>query len=181
MDIKIKKNKTEGITLVALSITIIVLLILAGIAVYSGKETIQKAKLEELKTNMLLIKAKARESVEEANFKLGLNFDPTTEEGTSKLSEVRQEIYEGNAGLEKVSKLTNVVIPNEVPQDESVYYVTEDTMEKWGLDKIQLDDGEVYLIKFNEIKSDENEVGVEIYNNIGFDNRYSLTEIEQIQ
>lgn len=179
MNIKIKEHKTEGITLVALSITIIVLLILAGIAVYSGKETIQKAKLEELKTNMLLIKAKARESVEEANFKLGLNFDSTTEEGASKLSKVKQEIYEEKAGLKKASELQNVSIPIEV--DDSIYYVTEDTMKKWGLDKIQLDNGEVYLIKFNEIKTDKNEVGVEIYNNIGFDNRYSLTEIEQIQ
>ena len=38
---RIKENK--GVTLVALTITIVVLLIIASIGVYSGKETIQKA------------------------------------------------------------------------------------------------------------------------------------------
>ena len=56
---KVKNNK--GITLIALTITIIILLILASITIYSGKESIKKAQLESLKTNMLLIKAKAKE------------------------------------------------------------------------------------------------------------------------
>ena len=64
---KVKNNK--GITLIALTITIIILLILASITIYSGKESIKKAQLESLKTNMLLIKAKAKEYVEQASFK----------------------------------------------------------------------------------------------------------------
>ena len=67
---KIKNEK--GITLVALAITIIVLLIIAGIGYNYGKEAIQKAQLEELRTNMLLIEAKAKGLVEEVNFKIGL-------------------------------------------------------------------------------------------------------------
>ena len=63
---KVKNNK--GITLIALTITIIILLILASITIYSGKESIKKAQLESLKTNMLLIKAKAKEYVEQASF-----------------------------------------------------------------------------------------------------------------
>jgi len=47
-------KNSKGITLVALVITITVLLIIAGISVYNGKETIGKAKLEELKTNGFL-------------------------------------------------------------------------------------------------------------------------------
>ena len=66
-----KENK--GITLVALTITIIVLLIIAGIAIYSGNDIIKNAKLESLKTNMLLIQAKAKDYCEEASFKLGTN------------------------------------------------------------------------------------------------------------
>ena len=45
-----KKNKNRGITLASLVITIIVLLIIAGISVYSGTDIIKRAKLEELKT-----------------------------------------------------------------------------------------------------------------------------------
>ena len=48
-------RKERGVTLVALVITVVVLLIIASIAVYSGSDTVRKAKLEELRTNMLLI------------------------------------------------------------------------------------------------------------------------------
>ena len=66
----LKENR--GVTLLALVITIVVMIIIAGIAVYTGTDTIKKAKLEELKTNMLLIEAKAKGLVEEVNFKIGL-------------------------------------------------------------------------------------------------------------
>ena len=55
--------KNKGITLVALTITIIILLIIAGISISVGKSMIKKANLEELKTNMLLIKTKGKEYV----------------------------------------------------------------------------------------------------------------------
>ena len=73
-----KNNK--GITLIALTITIVVLLILASITVFYGKDNIDKANLENLKTNMLLIDAKAKEYCEEANFKIGTNPDPSQDD-----------------------------------------------------------------------------------------------------
>ena len=95
----------RGITLVALVVTIIVLLILAGIGINTGISSMEKVKLEELKTNMLLIEAKARECVEEANFRMGATTDETVVES------VRKEIYEVNNKLEKANS-TNV------PKDE---------------------------------------------------------------
>lgn len=89
----IKNNK--GITLTALTITIIVLLILASITIYSGIESIQKAELESLKTNMLLIKAKAKEYVEQASFKNGVN--------NNNLDEAKKEL--------KGTKITDSPIP----------------------------------------------------------------------
>lgn len=172
MNIKIKEHRTEGITLVALSITIIVLLILAGIAVYSGKETIQKAKLEELKTNMLLIKAKAKESVEEANFKMGIN------PNDDKKKEVRGEVYgtdsEDGAQLKKAEESE---IPSSfgISDTTTCYWLTSEAQNNWGLSKMESDERE-YLIQF-----DEENVAVEIYNTEGYDGKYSLTEIEQIQ
>ena len=57
-----------------------------------------------------------------------------------------------------------------------MYCVTLETLEKWGLNKIKIKDGEVYLIKF-----DEENVNVEIYNNLGFEDKYSLTEINEVE
>ena len=72
MCIKNIKNNTNGVTLIALSITIVVMIILAGIGIYGSTDMIKKAKLEEMKTNMLLLEAKAREYVESATLKWGL-------------------------------------------------------------------------------------------------------------
>ena len=110
-------KKEEGVTLVALSITIIVIIILAGIAINGSTNMIKKAKLEELKTNMLLIQAKAREYVEDATFKMGINPDE------SKKNEVRNEVYVENA---KLQKATDTEIPSDfdITDTTTCYWLT---------------------------------------------------------
>ena len=157
--------KEKGVTLISLAITVIVLMIIAGVTVFSGKETIKEAKLEQLKTNMLMIEVKARQYVEEANFKAGISPDE------SKLETVRQEVY-GEAFLEKA---TSVEAPSEIPVEEC-YLITEKTLELWKLSKMEIEENEYYLIKF-----DETNTTVEIYNTLGFEGKYSLTDVEQIE
>ena len=157
----------RGITLVALVVTIIVLLILAGIGINTGISSMEKVKLEELKTNMLLIEAKARECVEEANFRMGATTDETVVES------VRKEIYEVNNKLEKANS-TNV--PNSLGEIDltDCYVITQETFDLWGLNKIKLSEDEKYLVRFNE-----KEIKVEeVYNTKGYDGKYSLTQIE---
>lgn len=173
MDLKEMKNKTQGITIIALVITVIIMLIIASITIYSGKDTIKMAQLEELKTNMLLIEAKAREYVEEATFNMGINPDETKKE------EVRNQVY-GNGSEEgaQLEKADESSIPSKfgIIDPTTCYWLTETTLEKWGLNEIELKADEKYLIQFNEA-----DVTVEIYNTIGYDGIYSLTELEQIQ
>ena len=61
-------REQKGITLIAITLTVIVMLIIASITVYYGTDLIQEVKLQDLKTNMLLIQAKTKEGVEEVNF-----------------------------------------------------------------------------------------------------------------
>ena len=161
---KIKNEK--GITLVALAVTIIVLLILASIGFNYGRDTIKKAQLEELRTNMLLIEAKAKEYVEEANFKMGISPDD------AKKTEVRQEVYVDTA---KLQPATNISAPSGIPVSDC-YVVTQETMDLWGLDDMELEDGENYLIKF-----DDTNATVEIYNTLGYNGKYSLTDIDNLE
>ena len=156
----------RGITLVALVVTIIVLLILAGIGINTGISSMEKVKLEELKTNMLLIEAKARECVEEANFRMGGSTEETV------VDAVRTEIYEVNNKLEKADS-TNV--PNNPGKIDltDCYVITQETFDLWGLNKIKLSEDEKYLVKFNESR-----IEVEVYNTKGYDGKYSLTQIE---
>lgn len=167
MMIKGIKNRTEGVTLLALAITIVILLIIATITIYSGKDTIKKAEIEELKTNMLLIQAKARGYVEDATFKMGINPDD------SKKNEVREEVYVQNAKLEKAN-----TVPSEfgITDATTCYWLTEEAKTNWGLNKLELKNNERYLIQFNE-----NDATVEVYNSLGYNGKYSLTDVNQIQ
>ncbi len=168
-----KTNNKDGVTIITLIIMITILLILAGIILYNGKDILKKAELEELKTNLLLIEAKAREHVEEANFKIGIG---TQEEKAAKVESVRKEIYEDT---EKLKKATTEEIPENfhIPESQinACYYLTKETKEKWGLEKLKNE--EQYLIQF-----DEENVTVEVYNKEGYNGKYyKLSDIEQIQ
>ena len=165
-------HKNKGVTLLSLVITIVILLIIAGISIQSGKDIIKKTQLEELKTNMLLIEAKAKGYVEEANFKMGINPDD------AKKSEVRNEVYVSNAKLETASDIT---ADSSIPTSEC-YKLTQEAMQSWGLNKIKVEEGEYYLIQFKDTITAENtSLSVEIYNTKGYNGKYSLTEIEQIE
>ena len=162
---KVKNNK--GITLIALTITIIILLILASITLYSGKESIKKAQLESLKTNMLLIKAKAKEYVEQASFKNGVNKSEISEEA-------KNELKGKEANASDYSK-QNITING----GEILYKLTSDNLKEMGLKDVKLGSNEEYLVKYN-IK----DVTVEVYNTSGYENNgttvYSLSELEKI-
>ena len=58
----------KGVTLLTLIITIVVMIIIASIAIYSGSQVIKDAQKEDVKTNMLLIQAEMKNYVEQAKF-----------------------------------------------------------------------------------------------------------------
>ena len=172
LEMEIRGNK--GITLIALVITIVVLLIIATISVYSGKETIKKAKLEELKTNMLLIQAKAKEYVENANFKLGTKIDEAQEtERDDRISKAKEEL-KGN----EIQK-SDIDITISDKEGKYIYYykLTEDQLKEIGLSDVKSNtkDGE-YMVEYDIEKAQ-----VEIYNTKGYEGKYSLTDIEKIE
>ena len=57
-------KKENGITLIILIVTVMILMIIAGVVVTSGINSAKTATRESLKTNMMLIKVKGIESVE---------------------------------------------------------------------------------------------------------------------
>jgi hypothetical protein len=137
---------------------------------------------------MLLIKAKARECVEEVNFKLG----PTSSNGeplnAGNIDNIRKEVYEDEDGAMMLN-VTNVldvaseiyrVVHRDDQEDNYVvlYQITQGTLQKWGLDKIKIDNDEngQYIIKFNEKDASV----VDVYNTLGYDGMYSLSELEKL-
>lgn len=175
-----KQKKENGMTLIALAITIIVLAIIAAISITAGGNVIRASQLESLKTNMLLIQAKTKEYVEEVSFKRG----PVHE---ADIENIRSEIYEQKGGL---INSVSVDAPNEVKELVSklsaengnvYYYVPREALDKVGLSSVEEGkSGDYYVVQF-----DEDEVTVEVFNTKGFRNDskyyYSLTQLEQIE
>ena len=59
------------------------------------------------------------------------------------------------------------------PEDE----VTKETLSYWGLGDIKLEENEKYIVQLD----DENAEVEEVYNTIGYNGKYSLTDIENIE
>lgn len=172
-------KKNRGITMVALVITIVVLLIIAGISIGAGNNAIKNSKLENLKTNMLLIEVKAKEQIENAKFRLGTSFNKATEEektnrvNTAKSEFKGKEIVDGN------------IFNNNIKEDNknNIYYYklsTQDLIDM-GLKNVKSDEKNgYYIVKYNLQDST-----IEIYNTEGFDDEgnvaYSLTDIKQVR
>lgn len=178
-----KENK--GITMVTLIITIIVLLIIAGISIGTGNKVIKSSELENVKTNMLLIKAKGKEYVENANFKLGTNLDKLTDEDkNNRITAAKAELKEGEEITDE-DILKNIGITQEdIAKDKAnyIYY--------YKLEKSDLTDMGLSNVKSGEkngwyiIKYDITNVEVEVYNTQGFErdgkNYYSLNELQNL-
>ena len=175
-----KVNNQKGITIVVLTITITILIILAGITIYIGKESIKKANLEGLKTNMLLIETKAREFVENASFDLGINPQNATDEmKTNAQNELNGESKGTlvNPDDSIINQLLNMGISQEDINNKNVYKLTTENLEKMGINDVKSNDEEGwYVIVYNI-----DDTAVEIYHTVGYDGKYSLTDIEQIE
>lgn len=173
-----KENK--GITMVALVIIIILLLILVGVSTGTGGNLIKQTKLENLKTNMLLIKVKAKEYVENANFNLGTTFEKLTDE-TEKNNRI-QKAKEELKGEDVTSTISSYNI-NINDSSENVYYYKLDTQTllNIGLSNLKSDEKEGwYIIRYDIVNAE-----VEVYNSKGFEGNntkyYSLSDLQNIE
>ena len=173
-------KKNRGITMVALVITIVVLLIIAGISIGAGNNAIKNSKLENLKTNMLLIEVKAKEQIENAKFRLGTSFEKTNRVNTAKSEFTGEEIVDGNI-FNNNTKITTEKIKEDNTNNVYYYKLSTQNLMDMGLKNVKSDEKDGYYI----VKYDLKNSTIEIYNTEGFDDEgnvvYSLTDIKQVR
>ena len=165
---KIKQDK--GVTLVVLVITLIVLAILSGVSMNIGYGLIKKAKLENLKTNMLLIQAKAKEYVEQANFKLGT--------GTEITDEVKAELK--GEEIQDTTTINKYSVENGL-ENKLCYKLNDDNLKDMGLSNIETTDTDYYIVIY-----DIENIKVEVINTRGYISQdkkvyYTLSELNNIE
>lgn len=172
-----KNNK--GITMIALIITIILLIILAGVGIGTGNDIIKKSEIENLKTNMLLIKVKGKEYVEKANFNLGTKIENVNEEEKAKRIEKAKNELKGEDITNDISKYENIINKE---QEEFVYYykLSTENLVDIGLINVKSDEKNgLYIVKY-DIKN----AIVEVYNTKGVEDEdtqyHSLNEVQNM-
>lgn len=172
-------KEEKGITLIVLVVTIVVLLILASITMNGGNDIIDKSKLEGLKTNMLLIQTKAKEYVENAKFELGIK----PEEATEAMKEKARLELEGenkgtkvNIGESIANEANRIGISQDEIEKGNVFWLSTSNLEKMGIKNTKSDEKKGYYIIVYNLE----ESTAEIYNTVGYKDRYSLTDIENI-
>lgn len=172
-------KEEKGITLIVLVVTIVVLLILASITMNGGNDIIDKSKLEGLKTNMLLIQTKAKEYVENAKFELGIK----PEEATEAMKEKARLELEGenkgtkvNIGEPIANEANRIGINQDEIEKGNVFWLSTSNLEKMGIKNTKSDEKKGYYIIVYNLE----EATAEIYNTVGYKDRYSLTDIENI-
>ena len=177
----------KGFTIIELMAVLIIMAILAGITVNISSKEIKEAELQDLVTNMLLIQAKVKISVEEVNFKVSnLNENNDSE-----------KINNAKSGLIG-DEISNVSDLYEYISDEqknnpnnSYYYLSDEDLNNMGLAQLISEENNYYVYILEDIDTGngvENGVEYEINDIIytgGYTDSdriyYSLSELEKLQ
>lgn len=183
-------RKSEGITLIALTITIILIVFVASMVVLQGRDVIERSQLENIKTNLMLVKAKGKEYAENANFALGAGFDALSEtDKNARINDAKSKLKGTeitNANSSELGALTssgselNINITNDNKNQMYYYELSTQDLKDMGVSNAETKDDKKYIIRY-DIKN----VEIETYYTKGFnyDNHtyYSLTQMENLQ
>lgn len=158
-------KKEKGVTLVLLIVTVMILMVIAGVIINSGVNSAKTAERESLKTNMLLIQAKGKEYVENANFKLG-----TTEKTEEEKNQIKSETLKGKHITEG--------LPEEIEEGKEAYELSPNDMKDLGLNELEQTAND-YIIIYD---IDDETVDVMYKPGIVENNKqyYTLTEMEEL-
>lgn len=148
----IKNNK--GVTLVALSITIVVILIIASVTYVSGRDLLDSTKLKGYITTMYLVKGEVdniNESYQfdgDTNHLKGSKLDITYTNPDTGIStnEMLKDIYvkEIFVGMSDASDRANSEISN-----GNWYILKQDDIKDMGIENDMLDNGDVFIVNYN--------------------------------
>ena len=143
-----KLKNSKGITLVSLIIIIIVMLVLASIAVYSGTGIIQEAKVEDTKTNMLLVQAKIKNYVKQAKFEKKEDINGITIDDVTLSITASPEVE----GYYKIEDMSSINLPDLNSEDYLISYNIENIdVDVYFVPGIEDSDGNTYH-KLSEVK-----------------------------
>lgn len=175
-------KEEKGITLIALVITVILLLIIGGISIMGGTSLVNTAKAETIETNMLTIKAKAKEYMENVD---SINWALDDKEVKDEYDGLTKKEWKNRKELQDTYQLTLIeeASGNVWYKDGYTYY----KLEKKALDKMDLPDlyeeGEVYIVRYPLEDGNIENLKMDIIYSNGIEYKgtvyYELSKLEQ--
>ena len=138
-------KKNNGITLITLAITIIILTIIGSITVYEGVQSIEEAKVQKCITNMLSIKSKVNGYSEEIDSKTWDKKDVKSKKSA------KVPLFEQNklTVADSVAENINVFANKNLDRDKLVFYnVTVEALKNMKLEDLIEDESSNYIVAF---------------------------------
>ena len=161
-------RKQNGVAIPVLIIGIVIIIVVASIIINYGKNIVEENKVQDLRTNMLLIQAETKKDLEEVCFKT-VNLDAKKEEDLIKINEIKKENLKGT--LVQDSDIKNS-IPQEINIDENCYYLDEAVLNEIGVKDLNPEEYGYFIVKY-----DFTNITVEVINTKGYDGKYTLTQL----
>ena len=173
------KKNDKGITMLSLVVMLVVLMMLATITMYYGNSAMKEAKLQDLKTNMLLIQAAVKGDLEKYHFE------------TSNLSDANEKEAQKSNYL-KGTKLANPQnelkqeIFNEIKEDYpqidgnfDYYYLNTSDLMELGIKDVESSNEDGHYIVAYSMNSIYPNI-VEVINTKGYLGNYTLSRIQAL-
>lgn len=160
--------KQNGVAISVLSIGIVIIIAIASIIVHYVEDMVEENRLQDLRTNMLLIQAETKKDLEEVCFQTA-KLDSKKEEDLATINEIKNENLKGK--LVQGSEIENS-IPQEINIDENCYYLDENNLSEIGVKDLDSNEYGYFIVKY-----DFSNITVEVMNTKGYEGKYTLTQL----
>ena len=161
-------RKQNGVAISVLSIGIVIIIAIASIIVHYVEDMVEENRLQDLRTNMLLIQAETKKDLEEVCFQTA-KLDSKKEEDLATINEIKNENLKGK--LVQGSEIENS-IPQEINIDENCYYLDENNLSEIGVKDLDSNEYGYFIVKY-----DFSNITVEVMNTKGYEGKYTLTQL----
>ena len=164
----LKMEKQNGVTIPVLVIGIVIIIAIVSVIVHYAEYMVEENRLQDLRTNMLLIQAETKKDLEEVCFQTA-NLDTKKEEDLAKMNEIKNENLKGT--LVQGSEIENS-IPQEITIDENCYYLDEKNLNEIGVKDLNSNEYGYFIVKY-----DFSNITVEVMNTKGYEGKYTLSQL----
>ena len=167
-------EKQNGVAIPVLIIGIVIIIAIVSVIVHYAEDMVQENRLQDLRTNMLLMQAETKKGLEEVCFKIA-NLDESKEEDLAQINETKNQYLKGkilNESPEEVQEAVKNI--QDFNFDENCYYLDQNTLNEIGIKKITEEKYGYFIAKY-----DFSNANVEIISTKGYNEKHTLTQINE--